>query len=114
MLKKLVLTSLLFVASVVAYAQDFGNPVAYLENNKGGILFLTDKKDSSLCPEDSYLAVAANTPTAEPIVGCWIFTVQEGKRLIVLAWLPDYNKQAIPADMFRPVPVECDPSVHDL
>lgn len=115
MIKQLILASLLFIASAVASAQDFGNPIAFLQNDKGGTLVLTDKEGKP-CPVGSYLAVAVNTPSADPIFGCWIVLQEEGQEpTVVLAWLPDYNIQKLPARLFRSVPQDNrDTSVRNL
>lgn len=98
MIKKLMLLALLAFSSV-AGAQEYGNPVAYARNDKGGLLVLTDKENKKLCPPKMALVVAKNSKTADSpvMLGCWVAmrNEQSMKIEVLISWLPNYDVQWI-------------------
>ena len=72
MFKKLLLLAAMALPAV-ATAQEYGNPCAYVTNDKGGALVLTDKEDKTICPPKAKLVVSVNSrEETEPTLGCWV------------------------------------------
>jgi len=108
-MRKLLLLLLLSVAAV-APAQEYGNPYAYVTNDKGGALVLTDKEDKTICPPKARLVVSVNSrEETEPTLGCWVQMRNEttGQVEVLITWHPSHNIQWIPLNKFKSLVEDC-------
>ena len=108
-MRKLLLLLLLSVAAV-APAQEYGNPYAYVTNDKGGALVLTDKEDKTICPPKARLVVSVNSrEETEPTLGCWVQMRNEttGQVEVLIIWHPSHNIQWIPLNKFKSLVEDC-------
>lgn len=92
---KLLATLVLFAD--LAFITASAKPIAQAESTTGARIDLTDEK-SPACRDTEFRAYGKKTDGTK-LVGCWQYNAEQ--KLVLISWLPYYNTEAFPHNIFR-------------